>query len=126
MYFMSTSLFKCDQIGWITLRVIKNDKNPRVIDIVYNRIKQNMGLLCLFRRWCPHSSISHRVFPGEDFTQVHSPVPLGVWPRVRIFGRVVSIYSKRHPFSIYSGCKRKKIFTIFRNDINRKNGSGHI
>lgn len=80
---MSMYLFKSNKVGWIALSVIENDKHNKVIGIVNHRIIQNVGLLSWFLRWYPHSTLSHRVFPGEDFTQVHSPVPLAIWSRVR-------------------------------------------
>lgn len=105
---MSMYLFKSNKVGWIALSVIENDKHNKVIGVVNHRIIQNVGLLSWFLRWYPHSTLSHRVFPGEDFTQVHSPVPLAIWSRVCCLSWVASIYSKIYSFSKCCGCKFKE------------------
>lgn len=109
---MSTSLFECDKIGWIALCVIKYGEIHWVTDIVYNRIVQNVGLLSWFWRWYPHSILSNRVFPGEDFTKVHSLVSLVVWFGIGVAGGVSRIHSKIYPFSIFRGCEFKNIIWI--------------
>lgn len=106
---MSTSLFECDKIGWIALCVIKYGEIQWVTDIVYNRIVQNVRLLSWFCRWYPHSTLSNRVFPGEDFTEVHSLVSLAVWFWVGVASRASSIHSKIYPFSIFRDCEFKNI-----------------
>lgn len=105
---MSTSLFECDQIGWIALWVIKYGEIHWVTDIVYNWIIQNVRLLSLFCWWHPHSTLSNSEFPGKDFTKVHSLVFLAIRSGISVWCRVASINSKIHPFSICCGCKFRK------------------
>lgn len=113
---MSTSLFECDKIGWIALCVIKYGEIQWVTDIVYNRIVQNVRLLSFSRfavfcfcRWYPHSTLSNRVFSGEDFTEVHSLVSLAIWFGVGVANKASSIHSKIYPISIFRGCEFKNI-----------------
>lgn len=103
---ISIYLFECNKVGWIALSVVKNDKHNQpgeIFVVIDHRIIQNVRLLSRFLRRYPHSFRSHRVFPGEDFTEVHSLVTLAIRLRVILFSRVACIYSKINPFSIYCG-----------------------
>lgn len=106
---MSTSLFECDKIGWIALCVIKYGEIEWVTDIVYNRIVQNVRQLSWFCWWYPHSTLSNRVFSGEDFTEVHPLVSLAVWFAVGVASTASSIHGEIYPFSIFRGCEFKNI-----------------
>lgn len=115
-------LFERNKVGWIGLSVAKNDKHTQPVEIfvvIDQRIIQNVRLMSRFLRRYFHSITSVCKFPGEDFTEVHALVSLGVWSRILIIGRVVSVNSKIHPFSVWGGCKLK-IFSIFEKDMKRK------
>lgn len=108
-------LFKCNQVSWIGLYVIKNDKQSWVSGVINHRIIQNVGLLsCIcgplgsLTVWkSPHSRMSDGVFTCEDITEVHvHPLEsLGIWSRVCIGGRISSINSKIYTFSECSSWK---------------------
>ena len=95
-------LFKCDQVGWIRLCVIKNDEHSWASSVIDHRIIQNVGLLSCFCGRDPHSRPSNRVLPSENITEVHPLKSLGIWSWVGIEGRISSIHSKIYTLSIRS------------------------
>lgn len=100
-------LFECDEVVRVGLAVVEHHKQARVLHVVHQAVKSDVGLLWRDGWRNLHAAVPQRVGTSQDPSHKHALCAVCLGTGVRRVGWVDGIQGKVGPHAIYGGCKKR-------------------